>query len=193
MSKRTVRKYITEYGGGRQRTLYLLCEGRLVNLVAGDGHPAEIMDMTFALQALVCCTSTTTTRNRAAASSMVPYDIDEQVASYKLESLGIRIDDLTGSRRSIWQLEDLKRGAAPFSPRAGISFQSGLPTFVGSPFLFDAMGARRRMRPPILSFPRCRIFWSACGIIYSVVESGESGGKGRRRDVHGGIPAFPGQ
>src|SRR5690606_29871938 len=66
-----------------------------------------------------------------------------------------------------------------------------LPTFVGSPFLFDAMGARRRMRPPILSFPRCRIFWNACGIIYSVVESGGKWGEGETAGCSWGNTGIP--
>ena len=51
-NKRTVRKNIEEYLLKDGRSIYLLAEGRLVNLAAGDGHPAEIMDMTFALQAM---------------------------------------------------------------------------------------------------------------------------------------------
>src|SRR5690606_12386735 len=68
---------------------------------------------------------------------------------------------------------------------------ASLPTFVGSPFLFDAMGARRRMRPPILSFPRCRIFWNACGIIYSVVESGGKWGEGETAGCSWGNTGIP--
>ena len=52
VQQRTVRRNIEEYRMKDGRKLYLLAEGRLVNLAAGDGHPAEIMDMTFALQAL---------------------------------------------------------------------------------------------------------------------------------------------
>nr|MBO2495659.1 adenosylhomocysteinase [Bacillota bacterium] len=95
VSKRVVRKYITEYEMEDGRKLYLLCDGRLVNLVAGDGHPAEIMDMTFALQAL-CLLYVNDNHEKIGRRVIdVPYYLDEQVASYKLESLGIRIDDLT--------------------------------------------------------------------------------------------------
>ncbi|MFS8513197.1 MAG: adenosylhomocysteinase [Planifilum fulgidum] len=95
VSKRVVRKYITEYEMEDGRKLYLLCDGRLVNLVAGDGHPAEIMDMTFALQAL-CLLYVNDNHEKIGRRVIdVPYHLDEQVASYKLESLGIRIDDLT--------------------------------------------------------------------------------------------------
>lgn len=95
VSKRVVRKYITEYEMEDGRKLYLLCDGRLVNLVAGDGHPAEIMDMTFALQALCLLYVNDNYEKIGRRVIDVPYHLDEQVASYMLESLGIQIDDLT--------------------------------------------------------------------------------------------------
>ena len=95
VSKRTVRKHIKEYEMEDGRKLYLLCEGRLVNLVAGDGHPAEIMDMTFALQAL-CLLYVNDNHEKIGRRVIdVPYHLDEQVASFMLQSLGIQIDDLT--------------------------------------------------------------------------------------------------
>ncbi|QKG84777.1 adenosylhomocysteinase [Kroppenstedtia pulmonis] len=94
-SKRIVRQDITEYQMEDGRRIYLLCDGRLVNLVAGDGHPAEIMDMTFALQTL-CLMYVNENFDKIGKHVLdVPYHIDEQVSIYKLESLGIRIDDLT--------------------------------------------------------------------------------------------------
>jgi adenosylhomocysteinase len=95
VDKRIVRKDITEYRMEDGRRLYLLCDGRLVNLVAGDGHPAEIMDMTFALQTL-CLMYVNENHDKIGPHVLdVPYHIDEQVASYKLESLGITIDSMT--------------------------------------------------------------------------------------------------
>jgi adenosylhomocysteinase len=95
VSKRMVRKHITEYEMEDGRKLYLLCDGRLVNLVAGDGHPAEIMDMTFALQAL-CLLYVNDNHEKIGRRVIdVPYHLDEQVASFMLQSLGIQIDDLT--------------------------------------------------------------------------------------------------
>lgn len=95
IEKRIVRKDITEYRMEDGRRLYLLCEGRLVNLVAGDGHPAEIMDMTFALQTL-CLMYVNENHDKIGPHVLdVPYHIDEQVASFKLDSLGIRIDEMT--------------------------------------------------------------------------------------------------
>lgn len=94
-SKRIVRQDITEYQMEDGRRIYLLCDGRLVNLVAGDGHPAEIMDMTFALQTL-CLMYVNENFDKIGKHVLdVPYHIDEQVSIYKLDSLGIRIDDLT--------------------------------------------------------------------------------------------------
>ncbi|MBN2908374.1 adenosylhomocysteinase [Polycladomyces sp. WAk] len=95
VSKRVVRKDIEEFVMQDGRKLYLLGEGRLVNLVAGDGHPAEIMDMTFALQAL-CLLYVHDNHEKIGRHVIdVPYHLDEQVARYKLESLGVQIDDLT--------------------------------------------------------------------------------------------------
>ncbi|WP_036646930.1 adenosylhomocysteinase [Paenibacillus pini] len=94
-SIRTVRKNIEEYKMADGRNIYLLAEGRLVNLGAGDGHPAEIMDMTFALQALSLKYVNDHYQTIGKSVLNVPYEIDNQVASYKLESLGIEIDRLS--------------------------------------------------------------------------------------------------
>jgi adenosylhomocysteinase len=77
------------------KTVYLLAQGRLVNLAAADGHPAEIMDMSFALQAL--CARRIATQGRSLANTLhaVPVDIDRDVALRKLSALGIAIDTLT--------------------------------------------------------------------------------------------------
>ncbi len=94
-SKRTVRKNIEEYKLKDGRSIYLLAEGRLVNLAAGDGHPAEIMDMTFALQALSL--KYVNDQYQAIGNKVVnvPYELDEQVARFKLASMGLAIDALT--------------------------------------------------------------------------------------------------
>ncbi|WP_415839555.1 adenosylhomocysteinase [Paenibacillus tarimensis] len=92
---REVRKNITEYSLPGGRRVYLLAEGRLVNLAAGDGHPAEVMDMTFALQAL----SLKYVVQHAAAIEpkvhAVPAELDRYVADLRLSSLGIQIDRLS--------------------------------------------------------------------------------------------------
>lgn len=95
VSKRTVRANIEEYMISENKRLYLLGEGRLVNLSAADGHPAEIMDMTFALQALSLEYINSHYKEFAPQVLNVPYSVDEKVAKLKLESLGIQIDSLT--------------------------------------------------------------------------------------------------
>ncbi|MEC0306229.1 adenosylhomocysteinase [Paenibacillus lautus] len=99
-SVRTVRRNIEEYHLKDGRKIYLLAEGRLVNLAAGDGHPAEIMDMTFALQALSLKHVNDQYKSIGNRVVNVPYELDEQVALYKLESLGIAIDSLSAEQKS---------------------------------------------------------------------------------------------
>jgi adenosylhomocysteinase len=105
-SIRTVRRNIQEYELHDGRKFYILAEGRLVNLAAGDGHPAEIMDMTFALQAMSL--KYVNEQYEAIGNQVVnvPYELDEQVARYKLQSLGITIDSLTPEQKAYlesWQ------------------------------------------------------------------------------------------
>lgn len=95
VEKRVMRSNITGYVMEDGRILNLLADGRLVNLAAGDGHPAEIMDMSFAIQALsakyICM-------NHGKLKNMVydvPDDIDDKVARMKLNAMGIKIDSLT--------------------------------------------------------------------------------------------------
>ncbi|MNM96315.1 Adenosylhomocysteinase [compost metagenome] len=105
-SVRTVRRNIEEYQLKDGRKFYLLAEGRLVNLAAGDGHPAEIMDMTFALQALSLKYVNERYEKIGKTVVNVPYELDEQVARFKLESLGFGIDALSDEQRAYldsWQ------------------------------------------------------------------------------------------
>ena len=97
-SKRTVRRNIEEYQLKNGRKVYLLAEGRLVNLAAGDGHPAEIMDMTFALQALALEYALKQSLENKVIP--VPYELDQQVAAYKLKALGITIDSLSSQQKA---------------------------------------------------------------------------------------------
>ncbi|MEM1558946.1 MAG: adenosylhomocysteinase, partial [Candidatus Bathyarchaeia archaeon] len=77
------------------RRIYLLAEGRLVNLVAAEGHPSEVMDMSFSNQAL-CVEYLIENRGKLKPGVYdVPIEIDRTVASLKLETLGVRIDRLT--------------------------------------------------------------------------------------------------
>lgn len=95
VSRREVRKNIEEFTLPDGRRIYLLAEGRLVNLAAGDGHPAEIMDMSFALQALSARYILNNGEKLENKVYVVPGDIDRRVADLKLKSLGIRIDRLS--------------------------------------------------------------------------------------------------
>ncbi len=92
---RTVRHNIEEFLMPDGRKLYLLAEGRLVNLAAGDGHPAEIMDMSFALQALSAKYMLENGKGLDNRVYKVAEEIDKRVAEIKLKSLGTTIDRLT--------------------------------------------------------------------------------------------------
>ncbi|WP_248926614.1 adenosylhomocysteinase [Paenibacillus hamazuiensis] len=100
VSKRTVRRNIEEYQLKDGRKIYLLAEGRLVNLAAGDGHPAEIMDMTFALQAMSLKYVNDNYKTIGKKVVNVPYELDEQVARLKLNALGTGIDRLTDEQKA---------------------------------------------------------------------------------------------
>ena len=82
------------------RVLNLLAEGRLVNLAAGNGHPAEIMDMSFAIQAKSLEYLVKTKGTLEHKLYAVPLEIDEQVARIKLDSLGVRIDALSDAQKA---------------------------------------------------------------------------------------------
>lgn len=93
------RQNIEGYVQNDGRTLFVLAEGRLVNLASGDGHPAEIMDMSFSIQAL---SAKYLADNRGALPVdviPVPMEIDHEVASRKLESMGKKIDILSKEQR----------------------------------------------------------------------------------------------
>jgi len=98
-SKRRIRTFVDEYTLGDGRHLYLLGEGRLVNLAAAEGHPASVMDMSFANQAL-CLEYLAKNRGRLESRVYpVPEEIDKQVARLKLQAMGIEIDSLTPEQR----------------------------------------------------------------------------------------------
>jgi adenosylhomocysteinase len=98
-SKRRIRTFVDEYTLGDGRHLYLLGEGRLVNLAAAEGHPASVMDMSFANQAL-CLEYLAKNKGRLESRVYpVPEEIDKQVARLKLQAMGIEIDSLTPEQR----------------------------------------------------------------------------------------------
>jgi adenosylhomocysteinase len=98
-SKRTVRAFVEEYALKDGRCLYLLGEGRLINLAAAEGHPASVMDMSFANQAL-CAEYMVKNRGKLEIKvHPVPEEIDKEVARLKLRAMGVAIDTLTDEQR----------------------------------------------------------------------------------------------
>jgi adenosylhomocysteinase len=97
-SKRTTRNFVDEYTMKDGRRINLLGEGRLINLAAAEGHPASVMDMSFADQALSCEYMVKNHSTLEKKVYTVPVDLDKRVAKLKLESLGIKIDRLTSEQ-----------------------------------------------------------------------------------------------
>jgi adenosylhomocysteinase len=97
-SKRTTRNFVDEYSLKDGRRINLLGEGRLINLAAAEGHPASVMDMSFADQALSCDYMVKNHASLEKKVYTVPVDLDKRVAKLKLESLGIKIDRLTSEQ-----------------------------------------------------------------------------------------------
>ena len=103
--ERNVRVGVDAYRMADGRSIYLLGEGRLVNLTMAEGHPAAVMDMSFAVQAL-CTSWGAKQRNLSKTVHAVPKEIDAEVARLKLASMGITIDRLTAEQThylSSWQ------------------------------------------------------------------------------------------
>jgi adenosylhomocysteinase len=106
-SKKEIRKGVTEYDINGKK-IYLLGEGRLVNLANAEGHPASVMDMSFANQALSVEYLVNNKGKLSVGVYPVPEEIDKKVAQLKLESMGIKIDSLT--EEQIKYLSDWKEG-----------------------------------------------------------------------------------
>ncbi len=94
-SKRRIREFVDEYRYPDGHRVYLLGEGRLVNLAAAEGHPAAVMDMSFANQALCAEYMVRNARELEKKVYDVPVDIDREIARLKLESMGVSIDKMT--------------------------------------------------------------------------------------------------
>jgi adenosylhomocysteinase len=94
-SQRSVKPFVEEYALRNGRKIYLLGEGRLINLASAEGHPASVMDMSFANQALSAEYIARKGRKLEKKVHRVPLDIDREIARLKLESMGIAIDRLT--------------------------------------------------------------------------------------------------
>jgi len=105
--RRKMRDFIEEFALKNGKKIYVLGEGRLINLAAAEGHPSSVMDMSFANQALA---TEFLVKNRGKLEKKVfgvPREIDERIARLKIESMGIRIDPLTEAQQkylSSWEM-----------------------------------------------------------------------------------------
>ncbi len=95
VSVREVRPLVEEFTLEDGRHIYLLADGRLVNLSCAEGHPASVMDMSFANQALSAEYMVKNAADLAPGVHPVPTDIDEAIAALKLATMGVKIDTLT--------------------------------------------------------------------------------------------------
>jgi adenosylhomocysteinase len=106
--KRKIREFVEEYTLNNGKKVFLLAEGRLINLAAAEGHPATVMDMSFANQAL-CVAYLFQERGKLQKRVFpVPREIDEEIARMKLKAMGVRIDRLTAEQKRY--LADWKEG-----------------------------------------------------------------------------------
>ena len=94
-NKRVIRDALEEYRLGDGRRIYVLGQGRLINLAGAEGHPSSVMDMSFANQAL--CLEYLVKNSSSLGNNVyaVPLEIDNAIAALKLKSMGVTIDDLT--------------------------------------------------------------------------------------------------
>jgi len=107
VSRRPLREFVEEFTLKNGRRVYLLGEGRLINLAAAEGHPSSVMDMSFANQALCAEYMGKNHKNLDNRVYPVPKEIDEEIARLKLQSLGVKIDTLTPEQEkylSSWEM-----------------------------------------------------------------------------------------
>jgi len=105
--RRRIRQFVEEYTLPNGRRINLLAEGRLVNLAAAEGHPASVMDMSFANQALCAEYLSRQGTNLGKKVYPVPKSIDRNIARLKLKTMGVKIDGLTGEQKkylSSWEM-----------------------------------------------------------------------------------------
>ncbi len=106
-SKRSTRDFVEEYTLKNNRKIYLLGQGRLINLAAAEGHPASVMDMSFANQAFSAEYMAKHYHKLKKQVYSVPEDIDKNISRLKLKSMGIKIDTLTAEQKKYlasWQM-----------------------------------------------------------------------------------------
>ena len=97
--RKRIREFVDEFTLADGRKIHLLGEGRLINLAAAEGHPAMVMDMSFANQALSVVHLVTVSKTLENAVYPVPKEIDEEIARMKLKTMGIKIDVLTAEQK----------------------------------------------------------------------------------------------
>ena len=105
--KKRVKYLVDEYILPGKKRIYLLAEGRLINLAAAEGHPASVMDMSFANQALSAEYMIKNYKKLEKKVYPVPVDIDKNIAGLKLKAMGITIDKLTAEQKkylSSWEM-----------------------------------------------------------------------------------------
>jgi len=106
-TKREIRDFVVEYKLENNNRIYLLGDGRLINLAAAEGHPSSVMDLSFADQALTSEYLLKDGKNLEKKVYTVPLEIDQKVALLKLDSMGIKIDILTDEQKkylSSWEM-----------------------------------------------------------------------------------------
>lgn len=106
VERKTVRNFVEGFKLPNGKTVYLLAEGRLVNLSAAEGHPAMVMDMSFANQSLAVEWILKEKKNLQKEVYVIPEEIDTEIARIKLETMGYSIDQLTEEQKkylSSWQ------------------------------------------------------------------------------------------
>ncbi|KGA94462.1 adenosylhomocysteinase [Leptospirillum ferriphilum] len=99
VSKSVLRDFVEEYVTRDGRKIMVLGEGRLINLAAAEGHPAQVMDMSFANQALGAAYLVRHKKSLPKDVLTLPEEVDQEIASRKLEALGVQIEKLTGEQK----------------------------------------------------------------------------------------------
>ena len=107
-SKREIRKFVEEYTLKNGKRIFLLGQGRIINLVAAEGHPSDVMDMSFAGHALCCEYLVKNYKKLKPDVYNVPKEIDDKISKLKLETMGVKIDTLTEEQEKY--LSDWKEG-----------------------------------------------------------------------------------
>ena len=125
---REARAFVEEFTLANGRKVYLLAEGRLVNLAAAEGHPAQVMDMSFANQALAAEFVIANAASLERKVYDVPKEIDDEIARLKLATMGVAIDELTEEQAAYlasWDEGDVGNAARRCPTRRTPAFATG--------------------------------------------------------------------